>query len=316
MAIHALQNQYFGINAHLQSQLQVAGGWKGFHTNHLVDLQRRLIAQLEPLDYTAEIEDALQVRYGHDASRPESDITVYDEAPDRSGRYVPPDAPGVDTDHVVVSIPTLLGLIEDEISTFKAIAIYASDDQRDPVAWIELLSPSNKPGGSGYLRYCEKREMVLQTGLVFVELDYLHHTSPTFESVADYRQEVTGAHAFHIVVIDPRPVFLQGKGHIYQFDVDEPIPRVDLPLNAGDVVTVDFDAAYQQTLHSVRYGRQVDYAQLPVAFERYSQADQQRILSRMLTVRDHHTELDKGPFPRQYDDLSLAEAQARLAQRE
>src|SRR5688572_13293980 len=39
--------------------------------------------------------------------------------------------------------------LEDELSQYIAVGIYefVQGDHDEPVAWIELLSPSNKPGG-------------------------------------------------------------------------------------------------------------------------------------------------------------------------
>ena len=71
----AVKNQYLGINAHLHSFWQKMGGWKEFHTSHIVDLTRILKNDLLPLGYTAGIEDSLQIRReGSDDGYPESDI--------------------------------------------------------------------------------------------------------------------------------------------------------------------------------------------------------------------------------------------------
>jgi hypothetical protein len=80
---------------------------------------------------------------------------------------------------------------EEELSPYRAVAIYeyiVGDPLRgEPVAWIELLSPSNKPGGQDASYYRDKRLKLLQSGVVFVELDYLHESSPTFEGFPSYR---------------------------------------------------------------------------------------------------------------------------------
>jgi hypothetical protein len=56
-------------------------------------------------------------------------------------------------------------------------------------------------------------------------------------------------------------------------------------LNASDVLRFDFDAPCQQTYERLFFGDTMDYAVLPLAWERYSADDQVRILSRLLAIR-------------------------------
>jgi hypothetical protein len=147
--IRVVKNQHRGINAHLHSYWQAEKGWDGFHASHIPDLTRALRAQLLPMRYTAEIEQALQIRrYGEPAGRRESDVTLSDSDPIRSRQ--PSMSSLTNTNALVMPIPELLGLEEQEVSSYRAIGIYlvkSQDDLDEPVAWIELLSPSNKPGG-------------------------------------------------------------------------------------------------------------------------------------------------------------------------
>jgi uncharacterized protein DUF4058 len=180
------------------------------------------------------------------------------------------------------------------IKTYKAIGLYQSvldDSERGaPIAWIELLSPSNKPLGRDFETYDDKRTKVLQTGIIFIELDYLHQYPPTFKSVRDYfalaksRQSDPAAHPYRITVIDPHPDFFEGEGRSRQFDVDEPIPKIRIPLNEGEGLDFDFDKVYRRTFEEMLYGNKIDYNQLPLNFEMYTLDDQARIVSRMLAV--------------------------------
>ncbi len=288
-SIRAVKNQYRGINAHLHSYFQSEGGWDGFHTNHISDLMRLLSAQLLPLGYVAEIEQSLQIRRaGVLAGKPESDVTIYDSDVVRAARPASPH-PG---DTVALAIPEIM-TVDEELSQYRAVAIYEyrAGNQGEPVAWIELLSPSNKPGGQDAGSYHDKRLKLLQSGLVFVELDYLHESPSTFDRLPPYTptnkrgQPSDEAHPYNIVVVDPRPVFIEGLAYPHPFDVDDPIPAVEIPLNGDDKPIFDFGAAYQKTFEETLYGaRLVDYTQPPLNFDRYSRADQQRILTRMSTV--------------------------------
>jgi hypothetical protein len=134
--------------------------------------------------------------------------------------------------------------------------------------------------GQDSIYYGEKRLKLLQSGLVFVEIDYLHETPPTFPRLPNYSlwgrmpQPQPGAHAYRILVVDPRPTLQEGISAAYQFDVDDPIPVVTIPLNAGDKLDFDFNAPYQKTYEEMLYGLQpVDYSSLPLRFDSYSRDD-------------------------------------------
>jgi uncharacterized protein DUF4058 len=288
--VRSIKNQYHGINAHLHSFWQAKGGWDAFHANHITYLTAALTARLLPMGYIAENQQSLQIRrYGEPAGKPKSDVTIYDTQTSRLAA-----AQTMPAQQTTVKISDLMTL-EDEIDDYRAVGIYefapGQSDLGEPVAWIELLSPSSKPGGQDGDYYQHKQYKLLKSGIVFVELDYLHESSPTFDRVPPYIASQKSAasnrsHAYRIVVIDPRPVFFDGLGYRREFDVDMVIPqKVDIPLNAGDVLTFDFNAPYQRTFEEHFYGwEQIDYSQLPLNFDRYSPDDQSRIAARMLAV--------------------------------
>lgn len=93
---------------------------------------------------------------------------------------------------------------------FSAIVIRERlpDQQRgNALAWIELLSPSTKGETRSAAMYLANRQMPLRRGLVFVALDFLHETPPTFTRLVDYsrRQRSADAHPYRILVLDWRP---------------------------------------------------------------------------------------------------------------
>jgi len=317
--IRAVKNQYRGINAHLHSYWQSKSGWNEFHTNHIADLTRLMRVQLYPMGYTAHTEQSLQIRRAGAPQRaPRADVLIVDDDELRVRRHPAP--PVADTQELLAPIPVALGLAED-IAYHKAVVIYRADSEErgEPVAWVELLSPSNKPGGQDWHEYRLKREDLLQAGIVFVELDYLHESSPTLDMVASYRTRgtahppETGAHPYRIAIIDPRPEFWEGQARVRQFDVDDEIPVMRIPLQGDDVLMFDFGAAYNKTFNEMLYGNEVDYSQLPLNFDRYSEADQQRIVCRMLAVLNaarNGIDLNAAPLP--VEPLSLEDALKQL----
>jgi hypothetical protein len=317
--IHSIKNQYRGVNAHLHSYWQAMGGWSRFHNPHLSHLTSVLKSVLLPMGYTAELEPSLQIRRIDfaEVSDPQSDVTIYDVDSARSQqlRGVP-----VISSASELVMPVLEALRSDTVSEkeYDATAIYefrpGKLDRGEPVAWIELLSPSNKPGGQDVWEYITKRDKLIEAGLVFVEMDYLHESAPTLRRVPNYRatrRRVADedSHPYRIAVIDPRPDLKAGLARIVEFDVDTPIPTVNIPLNA-DVLQFDFGVPYRKTFEEMFYGAElVDYIQLPMNFDRYSRADQTRIARRMLAVLEAKRDgidLEMGPFP--VKEVTLEEA--------
>lgn len=292
VSVRSRKNQYQGINAHLHSQWQASGGWNQFHVNHIADITRLMRADLYPMGYTARTEQSVQIRRiaGPDSTA-RADVLIID---DDALRFYPPiHAPTGNTHELVAPLPQALGLSTEDLEYHQAVGIYRLEllpqEQSEPVAWLELLSPSNKPGGQDWRNYRRKRQELLQAGMVFVELDYLHESSPTLDIVSDYRTRLkrppeAGSHPYRIAVIDPHPEFAQGQARVRQFDVDAPLPVVDIPLDSQHHLTFDFNTAYCKTFDEMLYGNEVDYGLLPLQFDRYAEADQARILSRMLTI--------------------------------
>ena len=316
----AVKNQYLGINAHLHSFWQKMGGWKEFHTSHIVDLTRILKNDLLPLGYTAGIEDSLQIRReGSDDGYPESDIAIHDRDPIRPFLHYEGGVALAEKGQVL-TIPELLE-DEAELSEYRAISVRSRRNERDEstlVAWIELLSPSNKL--QDVELYKAKRTELLRAGIVYVELDYLHESPPTVRRIANYAGwrrrgwSQTNSHAYRVLIIDPRPELYEGKAIHYEFDVDQPIPTVQIPLNGSDVLTFDFGPAYHKTLAETFFAYEfVDYSQYPVNFERYSPEDRQRIAMRMVAVLEAARDginLESGPFER--PEISFEEAVQRV----
>jgi hypothetical protein len=313
-AVRSIRNQYLGINAHLHSFWQATGTWNRFHNAQITHLMETMRAELLPLGYVAEIEESLQVRrVGGDApTRPKADIVVYDPDPRRAGLSPSGGA-------ATLTVADLLTEEETEHPYF-AVAIHPLTPDLTPgeaVAWIELLSPTNKGRSQDAATYLGKRRALLDSGLVFVEIDYLHETPPTFSPLLDYSdptERERGAQPYRIVVLDPRPDLRAGPASIQQFAVDEAIATATIPLSGDDRLAFDFGLPYRRMFEQGLYGYNLDYAALPLHFDRYSAEDQRRIVLRMLaTVEAAHAgnDLEHGPFPT--SDLDLDNALARIA---
>ncbi len=323
--IRSFKNQYLGINAHLHSYWQADGDWSEFHTSYIVDVTKAIKLQLLPLGYTAAIEKSLQIRRMDKLdSEPKSDLTIYDPDPVRP--FVRTTTGFTGAYDAVLDLPEILDY-EEEPAEFRAIAIYeavSGDVRGEPVAWIELLSPSNKPGGQHATEYRLKRRKLLDSAIVFVEVDYLHESAPTFSRIPSYRVRGRSrlpspeAHPYRILVIEPRPMISEGKLYLHQFDVNDPIPAVAIPLNADDVLKFDFGTPYHKTVQEALFTYEfVDYSELPENFDRYSERDQTHIVACMVAILEaahQGIDLETGPFPCQEITLETALAQLEILQ--
>jgi hypothetical protein len=321
--LHTEANQYRGINAHLHSLYQHEGDkWQRFHSAHIIHLVGDLQVILRPLGYEAQPEVGLQVRLpGQNRGPLRSDVAIMDRQP--AGRFPIPVPVAPAAGERVVPLPALISSEQDEEDEYMAIAIRQNQADADAdgpiIAWIELLSPGNKPGGGNVAKYTEKRRELLELGIVYVELDYLHASPTSFEAIPAYQPRRKGgqrepeARPYCITVIDPRPAWQEGEGRFREFRVDEPIPSVTIPLAGSDRISFDFNVTYQFTFRLLNSGRRSNYAALPVAFELYSPDDQARILSRMIAVMraaQRGDNLEQAPGPVEY--LPLEEAQRQF----
>lgn len=305
--IRTIKNQYRGINAHLHSYWQGRGEWNNFHNVHVSLLTSALRKQLLPMGYTARMEESLQIRRFSDDRPYEPIADVIDRSPyERAASAMP--SVGAHT------VAELLALPEDHEHPYFAVMVYKlrEDSSDSPIGWLELLSPSNKRPHHDSRTYLDKRLTLLQQGIVFIELDYLHETPPTFPNMMSYSdpRQRDYAHPYRVAVLDPRPDILSGPAQSGEFDVDSPIPTMHIPLSGDDSLMFDFDAIYQHKYEEMVYGLEyVDYRVLPLHFDRYSRADQTRIACRMLAIREavqRGDSLEGAPLPA--CDVPLEEA--------
>jgi hypothetical protein len=293
MVIRTRQNLYQGVNAHLHSGLQnEPAAWEVFHSSHIIHLAEAIDTALPP-GYVVEPERSLQIREFDQATgerltlrrtkRPRPDVTIYRR---ESVQYENPESS-------TVSIPTLtLPAIEtierDDDFYLTAIVIrqVAEGDMGRPVTWLELLSPTNKPPGEGYLQYREKRAAALEAGIVLVEIDYLHQTRSPVHGLPSYPDREAGSYPYVITVTDPKPSLEDGQMKAHGFGVDASMPILEVPLVGTDFVRVDFGAIYNRTYQSLgAYSYRVDYEELPVSLDTYSESDEQRIRAVMARAK-------------------------------
>ena len=124
------------------------------------------------------------------------------------------------------------------------------------VTVVEVLSPTNKRPGRGRLEYETKRATLLGSLCNFVEIDLLRQWAPL-----DMPQEVQPS-AYRILV---SPQDLRPQASWYGFNLADPIPVFELPLQPGDSIpVVDLKGLLDGIYDRSGYGLVIDYVQDPV----------------------------------------------------
>jgi hypothetical protein len=247
--------------------------------------------QLIGLGYVAGQESSLQIRHLEDEqiSYRRADLLISSVMPPILAK--PNDAEAFNES---VSATVLLAPIETDSTQPLAIYIAPIHHHKQPVVWIEVLSPANKEG-EGRRDYIKKRMDLLRNGLVFVELDYLQGSSTSLESVIPYRPTRRSSpnpngFPYHIWWIDPRiPPSDPHSGHLSAIPVDHPLPQIRIPLKLGEHFSFDFNRPYHYSVaNQPSYTLELDYALPPLhVAEDYNLRDQARIAARMVHIREH-----------------------------
>jgi hypothetical protein len=290
MPIRADHNLYPGINPHLNSALQQpGGGWRSFHTHHLIHIADMLDSTLPP-GYTVKPEESIQVSLVPDEFNPGPpqrsipDIQIVrtaDVAASSGGTAL------VELEPPTLVLPVWERLLDDPEDSLSGLVLYKA---KQPVTRIELLSPANKPGGSHYGTYLQHRQETLRAGLRLIEMDYLHERSPIKRDIPSYRNREPNALPYHVLINDPRPSIDQGQTLIFSRGVLDLLPVIHIPLLDDDRVQFNLGAAYSFTLSRRTYAEDIDYAQEPANMSAYTESDQAAIRAYMARIRE-----ERGP---------------------
>src|SRR5260221_4927566 len=175
-------NECEGINPQLNSRMQ-GYNWEEFHLLHIADLHTELKRQLRGTIYEVRLGPSLQVR-DYDSNgrllpprRPKPDLSIRDMRP---GEHRPSSGSTVEPKNPTRRMEAAEAMNIDPNDYLFALVIWDTeqkvnaieDDRGKPVAWIELLSPSNKPGGTHYDEYEAKRFAAVRDGQTLVESGY------------------------------------------------------------------------------------------------------------------------------------------------
>jgi len=239
-------NPFPGMNPYLEA-LRL---WPEVHNNIIHEIHHFLRRTL-PFRYTVIMDE--RVGIGNDPSR------------DAPARYAEPDLSirgGSARERALASYQTegkvtaTLPWMDEPVREWYVTIGERSREDHDPVAIVELLSPSNKlTAGHRRSQYLEKRERIIVSGTHLVEIDLVRVGRPMpvegYDGDAPYRNLISRWQV--------RP-----EVDLYPFRLQTPIPDVPVPLLEGDDdAVVPLGALLHDMYEQDYYVNYVDYNDEP-----------------------------------------------------
>lgn len=227
-----------GMDPFLEGQI-----WEDFHTAYIGVLRMWLVPLLGDT-YIATVEQRVYIER-HLSSQPfvfRPEVTVISAAPSQSP-----------VKSSRVSEPVLVPLVMPE-EVHEPFMTIRTRDANEVVTVIELLSPTNKRGGSdGHREYLSKRQAVLGSRAHLVEIDLLRggERLPMGAPLPDGDYFVIVSRTVH------RPM-----AQVHHWSLREPMPVLPIPLQVGDNdAMLDLQGAFDEVYLRAGYDRAVDHTQ-------------------------------------------------------
>jgi hypothetical protein len=189
--------------------------WLGFHNQLIAAIAGELSPRLRPRYYVAVEGRTFWDNTGDlkFAGRPDISI-ARSTARETTAEYIV-------TPHAQV-VPVTLPIPDEITETYLEIRAVGEDRV---ITVLEILSPTNKRRGRGREMYEEKRDLVLTTRTHLVEIDLLRGGEPM-------RMNQNGSRSHYRILISRAPK--RPRADLYPFNVQQPIPDFDLPLQRDD----------------------------------------------------------------------------------
>lgn len=220
--------------------------WIGFHAQLCAEIARQLTPRLVP-KYLALTNERFVLETPEDVG-----ITTGAAYPDVS--VVPRHSNGAGGQSIAAgSAPLSIATVMPEAVPHVTVEIRDAA-QRRLVTAIEVLSPTNKRG-DGRDEYLAKRRRVLMSTAHLIEVDLLRSGQRV-----PMRQPLPSLPYFVFVGRTERRPMVD----VYPIPIDQPLPKIDVPLLPGDAdCPLDLQLAFTTVHNALRYDLVVDYTKLP-----------------------------------------------------
>ncbi len=229
-----MKNPFPGLNPYLQRR------WQSAHASLIVYLRDQILPAL-PNGLSATIEEGISVDLDDPSPDYRPDVHIHEDWGNLKGVTEPQGGVGI-----ALAPPALVVKRKDPIKQrFIEIVDSASNDR--VITVIEILSPTNKQGGSGIANYQDKQRTVLAGGASLVEIDFLRGFKWTpvlgvnlvlANRRDDYRVAVTRATSMDDTAL-------------YRCPLREPLPNIPIPLRPSDAdIVVSLQALMDKTVEN------------------------------------------------------------------
>ena len=217
--------------------------WHQVHSRLIVALSNELGAKLRPKYYAAiETRTYLDDEEGSIfVGIPDAIVfnTAKTEVPTRSAT----------TATLTVTQPQRVRLVEP-IEVKERYLEIRKVGTHEVIVAIEVLSPKNKRS-EGRKIYLRKRQTILESATHFIEIDLLRAFAPM--PVMDPQPR---SH-YHILVSDSRD---RPEADLYSFNLQDPIPVFEIPLQPEDVpIAIDLTHLLQEVYEQGCFDLQINY---------------------------------------------------------
>lgn len=232
--------------------LEDPGIWPVVHHGLISAIQEMLNAKLRP-KYHVRVEERI---YVSDEDDPGRSVIIPDlRVAQRKASGPLPVQPKI-SDAIETAEPIeVTTLVEDEIHEARLEVIDRA--QRQVVAVIEVVSPSNKVAGSrGQASYQQKRKDIMNSPSHWVEIDLLRAGVPV---------AVRPALPAHDYLVHVSRAGLRPRATVWAIRLNQRLPVIPIPLRGGDPdAQLDLQMAFSTVYERAAYDLETDYSRSPV----------------------------------------------------
>jgi hypothetical protein len=243
------ENPFPGMNPYLEDTRL----WGDFH-HTFISVLRAEINQVLPINYLASVEERVYVEKPGILRTIIPDVVIARPMVPTTipvGKTAVADAPDK------IAIP----LLEPHEPYIQILAL--RNGERQVVAVIELLSPTNKtPGSVGRRIYLQKQREMLHSNAHLIEIDLLHYGVPTVFvpwAILEPKDK-----RLDYVVLLHQAGWEGQSAWAWRINLRERLPRILVPLAEEDAeIAVDLQVVLNRVYEQGRYGLVLDYASDP-----------------------------------------------------
>jgi len=212
-----MKSPFPGMDPYLETH------WGDVHTTLMVYARNQLNAEL-PDNLQARVEEGLAVTADDEASRTiYPDVSVVEDADASKGNADAATAVAAVAEPYVVTL-------EDEPQTLRHLEIVDASDGGRVITVIEILSPANKVGSTGQLKYIRKQRQYIDAGVNLVEVDLVR--AGNFVLAIPEDRLPSACRTPYLICI--RRATRKEQAELYPVALRQPLPNIPIPLRPTD----------------------------------------------------------------------------------